>query len=108
MKRLHWRPLARQDADDAASWYANQGGLALELAFIDELQAATELIARHPGSGSTRHAVLFPDLSTPLRFSPLKRFERYLIYYLEFPDHLEIVRIWDAARDLPARLEAAE
>ena len=66
MKQLHWRPLARQDADDAASLYASQGGLAL-LAFVDELLAATELIACHPGSGSTRHAVLFPDLSTPLR-----------------------------------------
>lgn len=105
MKPLHLRPLARHDVDAAAGWYASQGGRALELAFIEELEAAADLIARHPGTGSTRHATVFPDLSTPLRFFRLRRFDRYLLYYLEFPTHLEIVRVWDAARDVPTRVE---
>lgn len=101
MKPLRWRPLARRDVDAAADWHASQGGLELELAFISALEAAADLVARHPASGSTRHAGLFPDLPAPLRFLPLKTFERYLIYYLEFGDHVEIVRVWDAARDFP-------
>lgn len=105
MKKLHWRPLAQQDTDAAAEWYASQGGLALELAFIDALEATADLISRHPASGSTRHAALLPDLPTPLRFFPLKTFDRYLIYYLDHPDHVEIVRVWDAARDVPGALD---
>lgn len=99
MKRPFWRPLARQDVDAAAEWYAGQGGMALELAFIEALEATIDLIARHPASGSTRHAALFPDLATPVRFFTLKKFDRYLIYYLELPDRIEIIRVWDAACD---------
>jgi len=99
MKRPFWRPLARHDVDAVAEWYASQGGVVLELAFIEALEAAVDLIARHPSSGSTRHAALFPDLSTPVRFFPLKKFERYLSYYLELSERIEIVRVWDAARD---------
>lgn len=105
MKPVHWRPLARRDVDDAAKWYASQGGLALELAFIKVLEAAINQIARHPAIGSTRHAVLFPDLPTPMRFLVLKKFDRYLIFYLEFPSHVEIIRVWDAARDMQAIAE---
>ncbi|MFP5382619.1 MAG: type II toxin-antitoxin system RelE/ParE family toxin [Gammaproteobacteria bacterium] len=107
-KPLYWRPLARQDADSLADWYARQGGLPLEDAFIAALEAGARLIARHPGSGSTRHAALFPDLPVPLRFMPLKRFDRVLIYYLEHAGHVEIVRVWNAARDIPADLSPAD
>lgn len=60
------------------------------------------MIAAHPASGSTRHAALLPDLHTPLRFLRLERFERYLIYYLDLPTHVEVVRIWNTARGLDA------
>ena len=33
MKPVFWHPLARIDADQAAAWYAQEGGLTLELAF---------------------------------------------------------------------------
>ncbi len=105
MKPLRWRALAREDADQAAAWYALRGGLDLELAFIEALETAVTLIATHPGTGSTRHSGLFPELETPLRFVPLNRFQRYLVYYLEFPDHVEILRVWDAARDVPDNIQ---
>ena len=108
MKRIHWQPLATQDAREAADWYASQGGLALELAFIAELETAIDLIARHPASGSVRHARLFPELPAPLRFHALKRFNQFLIYYLELQDHIEIVRMWHVARGLDALLEETD
>lgn len=108
MKRIHWQPLATQDAKEATDWYAAQGGLALALAFIAELEAVVDLIARHPASGSARHARLFPELSVPLRFQALKRFSRFLIYYLELPDHIEIVRVWHVAQGLDALLEETD
>lgn len=99
MKELRWRPAAVRDADAAARWYAAQGGQALELDFIDALQAAMDRIAAHPASGSTRHAMWFPELPEPLRFVVLDRFDRYLVYYLDLPDHVDVIRVWDAARD---------
>ncbi|MBA3487284.1 MAG: type II toxin-antitoxin system RelE/ParE family toxin [Lysobacter sp.] len=107
MKPRHWRPTAVDDADAAALWYSVQGGVSLELAFIDALDAATDLIARHPDSGSTRHAGLFPELPLPLRFIVLRRFDRYLVYYLDLPDYVDIIRVWDASRGLQALGESA-
>lgn len=108
MKRARWRPAARDDADDAVAWFAAQGGVALALAFIDALESAIDLIRRHPGAGSQRHAALVPGLPAPLRFAPLNRFDRYLVYYLDLPDHIEVIRIWDAARGLGPLLGTAE
>lgn len=103
---LVWRPVAARDAANIASYYAKAGGAALEIGFLDELEAAFELIASHPDSGSARHAGLFPELPVPLRLHPLRRFERILVYYIAMPDRVEIIRIWDAARGLNALLES--
>lgn len=108
MKTLLWRPQALRDAEEAASWYAEQGGLPLELGFIDELQAVLERLSRHPASGSARHASLFPELPGTLRFQVLDRFDLYLVYYLDLPGHIEIVRIWNAARGLAALLQGEQ
>ena len=82
-----------------------QGGLALELAFVDALQAAYDLIQRHPGIGSVGHAEHASNLPSPLRFLPLKRFEHHLVYYIELPTHIEVVRVWHASRGLEALME---
>lgn len=108
MKPLRLREQARKDADEAAAWYASQGDIALELAFTDALQAAYGLIRRHPGIGSTRHATHASDLPSPLRFLPLKRFEHHLVYYIELPDYVEVIRVWHASRGLAALMENAE
>ncbi len=91
---------------ESAYWYARQGGLSLGDAFLAEVDAALKSIAKHPGSGSTRHAEHAPDLPSPLRFLPLKRFERHLVYYIDLPDHVEVIRVWHAARGLGALIGA--
>jgi|SRR5690606_6329962 len=108
MKPLRLKDQARIDTDEAAAWYALQGGLELELAFVDALQAAFDLIQRHPGAGSTRHAEHVTGLPSPLRFFPLDRFEHHLVYYMELQDHVEVIRVWHASRGLDALGEGAE
>ena len=93
---------ARSDANEAATWYATQGGLALELVFAYALRAVYELIQQYPGIGSTRHAEYASDLPTPLRLLPLKRFAQHLIYYIERPQHVLVIRTWYVARGLDA------
>ena len=108
MKPIHWRASARRDLDDAAVWYAQQGGLPLESRFIDAVESTSILIRQHPAVGSTRHADDVPGLSASLRFFPIKQFERYLFYYLDLPTHVEVVRVWSAARGLEALMEERE
>lgn len=99
MKPLHWHPQGRRDADEAAAWYAEQGGLDLELAFTDALEAATRQLARHPGIGSPRYA---DSLKIPeLRFWPAKKFP-YLVFYMERETQVDVSRVLHAERDIPA------
>ena len=104
-RSVHWRAAALDDIEMLAAYYADGGGAALGLKFVAAMEAAVALIAEYLDSGSRRHAYLFPDLATPLRFHPLQRFEKILVYYIVLPRHLEIVRVWNATRGLEALLE---
>jgi len=108
LQRVEWSRQARRDAADAADWYVTQGGLALGERFLSEVQASLQQVARFPASGSLRHAEYFVGLPAPLRFLPIKTFERYLLYYLDLPTHVEVIRVWDASRGLQVLLEAGE
>ena len=108
MKPVEWRPQARRDTAETAYWYARQGGLSLGEAFLAEVDATLDTIARHPAIGSLRHAEHAAELPSPLRFLPLKRFEHYMVYYLDLPDRIEVIRVWHAARGLGALLNEPE
>lgn len=105
MKQLYWHPQARHDADEAAAWYAEQGGLVLEIAFVEALQAATAQISRHPGIGSNRYADLLKTQA--LRFWSLKKFP-HLLFYIERETQVDILRVLHAQRDIPAWMGEGE
>jgi len=99
------RRLATQDLRDAAAHYAAQTDAATARRFIDAVEEAFALIARQPGIGSPRYAV---ELDWPgLRTQPVQRFP-YLMFYLEQTDHLDVLRVLHAHRDVPASLQNAE
>ncbi len=102
MKPIEWRPAARRDVAEGARWHARKGGLALGERFLAQVHVTLELIGRYPASGSPRHERVMPDLPEPLRFFPVRGFETYLVYYIELPDQVEVLRIWNAARGLDA------
>ncbi|MCB1567944.1 MAG: type II toxin-antitoxin system RelE/ParE family toxin [Xanthomonadales bacterium] len=104
MKSVHWREGARRDLDDAAEWYAQQGGETLELRFVAAVESTVLMVRQHPVVGSTRHAGYVTDLPAPLRYFPIRPFESYLIYYIDLPEHIEVIRVWHAARGLDALL----
>jgi toxin ParE1/3/4 len=96
------RRLATQDLRDAAAHYAGEVDRATALRFIDAVEQAFILIARHPAIGSPRYAV---ELDLPgLRTMPVDQFP-YLIFYFERTDHIDVVRILHARRDVPASLQ---
>ncbi len=104
-KPLRQRPQAATDTAAIADYLYVSATPDVALRFIDAVEAAYRLLSAHPASGSPRHAHVLPELPVPLRFHPIKHFERVLIYYLDQPDAVEVIRISDASRGLDALLE---
>lgn len=98
------RPAADRDLDEIVSFLCKDSRQ-VAARFVQAVAATAQLLGEHPGIGSTRHAEICHELPKPLRFHPVSGFSRILIYYLEHPGVVEIVRIWDAARGLEALME---
>ena len=104
-KRIIPRELARDDAEAAVDYYAREAGPEVALGFIDALQAAYDLIANHPESGSLRYSY---ELGLPdLRNVYLKRYPN-LVFYREQADFIDVWRVLHAKRDIPQWMQASD
>lgn len=97
---IRYRPQARQDALDITQAIAKDSVSAAE-AFFAELEQACTLLATMPYIGAA-HRFQVTRLEG-LRIWPLRRFEKYLIFYRPTTDGLDVIRILHGARDLPSR-----
>jgi toxin ParE1/3/4 len=98
-KAIIRRKLARRDLEDASDYYYGEGGEALELRFIDAMEQTLGLIAEMPGIASPRYAEILQR--SGLRCFGVKRFP-YLVFYIEHPDRIDVLRILHRRRDIPA------
>jgi len=97
------RELAAQDVEDVVDYYLQEVGNQAALSFIESLQKAFEQIGRHPQTGSPRYA---HELNLPgLRAWPVKR-HPYWVFYVEFDDQIDVWRVLNSQRDIPAWLSA--
>jgi toxin ParE1/3/4 len=103
-KPILQRPRADADIDEIFAWLRRDSPDAA-IRFLDAVEAAYTVLSEHPAAGSTRHAEYCPELPHRLRFFPLQPFPRILIYYMNRPDAVEVIRIWDAARGLEGLLD---
>lgn len=93
------RELASRDVDEAIDHCLGEGAVKTALDFVEALEKAYTHIARQPASGSPRYA---HELNLPgLRFWPLTRF-RYLVFYFERDDCVDVWRVLHGQRDVPA------
>lgn len=101
-KRVVVLELASSDVERAVDHYAEEAGVELALAFVDELEAALADLGERPGAGSTRyaHEVGIPGLRTWSR----TRFP-HLLFYLERDDHVDLWRVLHPHRDLVSLIE---
>jgi toxin ParE1/3/4 len=100
-KRIERRPSADRDIDSAVEFYLREAGQSQALGFSAALEQALDHIARHPAAGSPRYGY---ELGLPgLRSWPLQRFP-FLIFYADRDDHIEVLRILHAERDIAAHL----
>ena len=95
------RAIVDRDIDDAVDYYTDVAGAETAARFVGELTRAKRLIVEAPLHGSPRYA---ETLSMPnLRHRKIGRFP-YLIFYIELDDHIDVVRVLHAVRDIPAWL----
>jgi toxin ParE1/3/4 len=94
--------MAQQDVEDELTHYLmDEGSEQAALGFIDEIEQAYERLAKHRNIGSPRYAY---ELDIPgLRSWPLDRYP-HLIFYIECETHVEVWRVLNGKRDIPAWL----
>jgi toxin ParE1/3/4 len=99
------REQASRDIEESVDHYLSESGEKIALGFIDALERAFGHIARHPASGSSRYA---HELDLPgLRSWPLRRYP-YLVFYVERGDHVDVWRVLQSERDIPAWMREPE
>jgi toxin ParE1/3/4 len=57
-----------------------------------------------PGIGSPRYAEI--PLVRGIRMLAIKDFEKYLLFYLESEDCVDVIRVLHGARDIPEALQS--
>lgn len=99
MKRVIRSNRSQLDTDNAFSYYLDQS-VTLAARFVDELEAALTHIAQHPGTGSPRYRT---ELSiSGLLFWQFHRFP-YSIFYIEYEEHIEVIRVLHQSSDILAK-----
>jgi toxin ParE1/3/4 len=93
---------AQEDIDDI-TYYIAQDNLAAAVAFFAAVESTCALLSTMPDMGSTRdyHNPRFSNL----RMFPVKKFEKYLIFYESSDEELLVVRVLHGARDIAALFE---
>lgn len=101
MKHAIRSAAASEDVAAAVEHYVAEAPHAAD-GFIDELERAVRHIERHPTSGSPRYS---HELDIPrLRHWKLKRFP-FALFYLEYTDHLIVIRCVHMRRDIPRSVQ---
>jgi toxin ParE1/3/4 len=101
-KSIHRRRKARQDLVDIFRFYAREAGFRAAQRFFAEAEATFTRLAGMPGMGNG-YEHDHPALAG-VRFFPISRFRKYVVFYRQIADGIEIVRVFHGARDIPSIL----
>jgi len=101
-KPITIRPRASQDIDDHFVYIAQRNAESA-LRFFDATRSTIAQIARMPGIG-VAYPVQSPSLAG-LRKWPVKEFRKYLIFYFDSSESVEVVRILYGSQDIDSILE---
>jgi toxin ParE1/3/4 len=102
-KKILLRPRASQDLDDHFL-YLSQSSVEIAFRFFDSARSIIAQLARMPGMGNL-YPVENPKLKG-LRKWAIKDFRKYLIFYFERDDAIEVIRILYATQDISSILES--
>jgi toxin ParE1/3/4 len=100
--RVHWTREAEQDAIEIASFLGHDRR-ETAIRFLDAISATLDHLQALPRTGralDTGRREL-----QGMRFKPVRRFRRYLLFYRILDAGILVVRVLHGSRDLPAILE---
>ena len=97
------RAQARRDIVENAD-HLDQINQALSERFLEAVERTISTLESRPGLGAP-YPLLNPSLQN-LRHHPVKRFPKYIVFYLPTASGIEVVRVLYGARDLDTILEA--
>jgi toxin ParE1/3/4 len=103
MKPVRITPRADSDIDSCFVWIAKDNPAAA-LRFLDAIELTCGGVSRTPGIGSPRYAEI--PLVHGVRMLTIKDFENYLLFYLEYEDCVDVIRVLHGARDIPEALQS--
>ena len=101
MKPIRIRPRADTEIDELAGYIALDSPDAA-MRFLEAVQKSFELISEQPGIGTQRYAHL--SLLEDLRMLPVCDFEKHLVFYIERPGYIDVLRVLHGSRDIPVAL----
>ena len=104
-RRVIRLPLARRDIVSAAL-YLEERNPAAASRFVRAITDTQILLGQRPGLGVPRD--FGGGRLKGLRMHPVQGFKRWLIFYIERPGVIEILRVLHGARDLEALFGEAE
>ncbi|MGK7921217.1 MAG: type II toxin-antitoxin system RelE/ParE family toxin [Trichodesmium sp.] len=99
-RRIVIRPKASHDLDEQFAYIA-EDNIDAALRFFDATRETISQLAKMPGVGSP----LQNSSLAGLRKRAVKGLNKHLIFYLTQDDCIEVVRILNAARNLPTILD---
>lgn len=95
------RARADADIDSALDHYLMEAPRVVDR-LLAALEKTVKAIEKHPAAGSPRYAMA---LGIPgLRHRPVGRFP-YLVFYLEGPKDISVLRVLHVSRDIPTDFE---
>ncbi len=104
MSRILRRPLADADLVAIFRYYAREAGLPVADCFFREAEATFARLAGTPGMGHRYEAE--EPLYADLRYFPVSRFRKYVVFYRAAADGIEVIRVLHGARDVHSVLAA--
>lgn len=90
---------AREDLIAVYRHYAREAGLGTARHFLTQAEATFQRLADRPGIGTPYEPEQPPCAG--LRYCPVSRFKKYLVFYRPAAGGIEVVRVLHGARDLP-------
>ena len=98
-KAIHRRRAARQDLMEIFRYYAREAGLRIAERFFTQAEATFTRLAGTPGMG-IQYDHNHPALAE-LRYFPVSRFPKYIVFYRTAADGIQIVRVLHGAATSP-------
>jgi len=96
-RKIIKREAAKRDLIEIADYIARDSIRAADR-FVDASEDAFRFLLKYPGAGSPRFD-LNPGFAS-LRAWAIRKFEKYLIFYRQVPEGIEIIRVLHSARDI--------